>query len=406
MLKSCDIAIVGGGIVGNLIAHGILRRTTFSVRMFATEMISSEPSKTGLDARVIALAKRSVNELKALGCNFCKLTATPIRTIQVTDKGHTGFSELTADEFGLDEFGQVVSIHQLGRALHDALVGERFSLVAPTKVTHLQQQVDHVQLTTIDNEIYTAKLVIIADGGGNEYAQNIGWQYQQKDYQQHAIITNIETALAHNNVAYERFTTSGPVALLPYQTAHNGDTSANSFSVVWTCSPAQAESLLQATQPQFMQQLQQVIGWRQGKIKAMSTPLHYPLSLRWLSSPIAHRCVAVGNAAQTLHPIAGQGFNLGLRDAMTLLRCLKDSTARSDPGQLQILYQYKQSRFKDRQQTIGLTDTLVHLFANDYFSTTIGRNIGLTALDNCRTVKRAFVRATTGLSHNLNGSEY
>lgn len=409
MDNQSDIAIVGGGIVGNLIARGIQHHTDLSVRMFAAEQITAQPSPTGLDARVIALAKRSVDELCALNCDFSKLHATPIQTIQVTDKGHLGFSELHAKDFNLPEFGRVVSVHQLGLQLHDTILqqslshqkraSQNFSLVAPTRVTQVQQFDDHVALSTRDGKTYRAKLLIMADGGGNDYAQKLGFTFQHKDYQQHAIITNITTDRPHNNIAYERFTNAGPVALLPYVTSEQNSDNATSFSVVWTCTPEQAEELLTLDSSAFIRQLQTTMGWRQGKITTMSQPLSYPLALRWAPHPVTHRCVAVGNAAQTLHPIAGQGFNLGLRDAMTLVTCLKSC---QDPGNFSTLNDYKIRRQQDRKQTISLTDTLVHVFANDYFSTTIGRNLALAALDNCSLAKNAFVRRTTGLAYKFN----
>ncbi len=391
-----DIVIVGGGAVGHVIARGLLARTSFSVALVEANQYSASAHHPGFDARVIALAKRTVDELGGLGIDVSHAGAVPIRHIQVSDKGAAGLCQLNAADFHVDHFGKVVSLHQLGAALQIAPDTERFTLFCPLTVDTVERQQDGVTVTLSDGQQLSARLVVLADGGRSGLDEQLGFERREDDYGQTAVIVNALTQKPHDHKAYERFTSNGPLAFLPFDpglaSGHEND---QGFSVVWTVPPSKVDEVMALSDTDFIRQLQQEFGWRQGAITEVGERSAYPLILKQVAQPVTHRAVVCGNAAQSLHPIAGQGFNLGLRDAIGLVNTL---TGADDPGAFSVLRDYQQSRSQDKQATITLTDGLVRLFSNNNRGLIGLRNIGLVAMDNCPSLKQHFVRQTTGFA--------
>ena len=258
-------------------------------------------------------------------------------------------------------------------------------------------------------------MLVLADGGRSGLADQVGISKTVNDYHQTAIVFNVHTQLPHENRAYERFTQSGPLAFLPFDSEIDDiKASGNGFSVVWTVDTEAAKSLMALNQRAFIKALQEAFGYRQGKVLRVSELASYPLALTKAQQVASHRTVVVGNAAQALHPIAGQGFNLGLRDLSALVSVLQASaekhgehnsyeeksdtiaSANFDAGAFSITQHYANSRKNDRDNTIALTDTLVRTFSNQYFPTVIGRNVSLLALSMMPQAKKAFVKHTTG----------
>ncbi|MBU2979373.1 2-octaprenyl-6-methoxyphenyl hydroxylase [Alteromonas sp. C1M14] len=393
-----DVLIIGGGTVGSVVARGLLKHTSLSVTLIEANSYSHTPHHPGFDDRVIALSKRTVEELTDLGVKASSVGSVPIHHIQVSDKGAAGLCRLNAQDYQTDSFGEVVSLRRLGDALqlHDNTA--RFTLHCPAKVDQTSRTQNGVSVTLDNGTMITAKLLVLADGGRSFVHQQLGFERTVDDYQQTAIVVNALTAQPHHHRAYERFTHHGPVAFLPFN-PESADNTANAhgFSVVWTLPPAMAENMMSATDKAFIRELQQAFGWRQGAITQVGKRFSYPLSLQQTKQVFTHRAVVCGNAAQMLHPIAGQGFNLGLRDAVSLVSCLK---AKKDPGAFSVLSAYQQQRSKDKQTTISLTDGLVRLFSNDMPGLIAVRNVGLMAMDNCAYLKQQFVRQATGFARN------
>lgn len=421
-----DVVIVGGGIVGCVLAKGLSEQAGLSVTLVdaanplnaasssnstssADTADSSKVSRSSkaittfnplTDTRVIALARRTVNELSAMGVGLAELAKQnqgKIEHIEVSDKGGIGLTNLSCSEFGINTFGQVVSLSAL---THNVMSqSKQYQHIAPATVTHLTRKTDTTVVTLNNGSSINAKLLVIADGGRSSLAQQVGLTRHTDDYQQVAIIFNAHTSEPHHNKAYERFTKNGPVAFLPFDSEISGQVAkGKGFSVVWTVAKERAESLMQLSPGAFIHRLQQEFGYRQGRITAISEIGSYPLALSYTDALTTHRAVVVGNAAQALHPIAGQGFNLGLRDIITLVDTLKGVT---DPGEFNVLNEYTAKRSKDRAATITLTDTLVRTFSNRYFPLVAARNLALTALNVMPSAKRAFVQQTTGYGRRV-----
>ncbi|MCB4435050.1 2-octaprenyl-6-methoxyphenyl hydroxylase [Alteromonas sp. McT4-15] len=417
-MKSVDVVIVGGGIVGTVLAKGIAEQAGLQVTLIDAShpTINSSASSTFnpfTDTRVIALARRTVNELAQLGIEVDRLAKTlhgqvppDIKHIEVTDKGHIGLVDLSCDTFNIDAFGQVVSLSALTHLAAEA--GSSYNTIAPAKVTTVERHQAFTQVTLDNGDVIHTKLLVLADGGRSTLSQQVGISKTVTDYQQTAIVFNVHTQLPHNHKAYERFTESGPLAFLPFDSEINQTkASGNGFSVVWTVDTENANNLMAMDDTDFIDALQSAFGYRQGRILRVSQRSCYPLALVKAENVATHRTVVVGNAAQALHPIAGQGFNLGLRDIVALIEVLKTSSTKSetsefDAGAFAITHAYAKSRTADRDATVLLTDTLVRTFSNHHFPLVVGRNMALLTLGVLPNAKNAFVRQTTGYGHYKN----
>jgi len=398
-LNCIDVVIVGGGVVGNVLAKGLVESTDFSIALL-DEVAPDNHISPAQDKRVIALAQRTVDELHAFGIALEKLQQQnlgAIKHIEVSDKGWLGLTDLHCQDYGLDSFGQVVSLSALTKLVGESLTTSpesRFKHYQPVSVTSVTRVTDYAEVVLSSGETLHAKCVVLADGGRSPLSDSVGISRTTEDYGQTAIICNLHTAKPHEFSAFERFTNSGPLAFLPYDCDINGIVSQGTgFSVVWTVDSAQKDEILSLSDANFIHALQQAFGYRAGQILRVSDRVSYPLALRYAESITSHRVVLVGNAAQSLHPIAGQGFNLGLRDITGLVNTLASA---SDPGEYAVLQAYSQTRQKDRSATISLTDTLVRVFSNDYLPMVLGRNAALLGLSAIKSAKSAFVRQTTG----------
>ncbi|MEW9797262.1 2-octaprenyl-6-methoxyphenyl hydroxylase [Alteromonas sp. CYL-A6] len=391
-----DVIIIGGGVVGFTLARGLLNDTPYSVTLVDANPVpdNNETPHSGFDARIIALARRSADALSAYGINLGDAGATAIRHIEVSDQGRVGLCQLHADEHHLPAFGEVVSIRLLGQALFAAVKDNpAFTYVAPASVVDAVTTNDAATLTLDNDDALTSRLLVLADGGRSALGASLGFTRSVKSYGQTAIVCNIHCSEPLSGRAYERFTPEGPLAVLPFDSEINGQmTPGHGGSVVWTLETHNADKIMSLSDSAFIHALQDTFGYRQGRIIRVTPRLTYPLALASNTRVDGLRCVVVGNAAQTLHPIAGQGFNLGLRDCLSLIALLKQQPA--DAGQ--ITREYARVRRDDRQMTIGLTDTLVHVFANRHLPLVMARNGGLLGLELIPGIKDAFVRQTTG----------
>lgn len=345
----------------------------------------------GFDARAIALAQGTCQQLSAIGVwSVMANCATPITDIHVSDRGHAGSVNLNAKHYGVEALGQVVELHDAGQRLFSLLSkAPGVHLHCPARVVTVNRRADSASVTLDNGETLEARLLVAADGSNSTLAQACGIRWQRESYQQVGVIANITTSLPHGGRAFERFTEHGPLALLPMSKGRS--------SLVW-CHPIEKQAEVKGwSDEQFLFELQQAFGWRLGKMLQTGARHSYPLQLLTASGHISHRLALVGNAAQTLHPIAGQGFNLGLRDVMTLSETLAEAwQQQQDIGSYQILSRYQQRRQPDQRATVGITDGLVRLFANRYTPLVAGRNLGLMAMERIPPLRDAFTRRTLG----------
>lgn len=379
-VQNVDIAIVGGAMAGATLALALARLfgTEKPLSIALIEAHLPDNSHPGFDARSIAIAHGSIFELSRLGL-WPKLAhlGTAIKDIHVSDRGHFGMTELNASQFHLDALGQVVELERVGQVLFSELNKTQVKLYCPAKLSELIPDIDSHTLVLDSGERICAKLVVAADGLQSKVRSSFNLPITQVAFEQTAIIANLQTDKPHQHWAYERFTETGPLALLPMADSQGQPR----LSLVWALDDNRAQTMLNAPKAEFLAALQQAFGYRAGQFIDVSERHAYPLNLSYMPRLIHHRCVFIGNAAQTLHPIAGQGFNLGLRDVVSLLDVLQRALAQGeDIGGVAVTHGYLQAREADRNSTIRNIEFLVRGFSNQYWPLALGRNLGLRLL--------------------------
>lgn len=356
-----DLLIVGGGPVGLALALALADNG------LDMAVADARPAQAAADdPRILALSQGSRLTLERLGV-WASLAPTPILAIHVSQQGGLGRTRLAAADYGVPALGYVLAAGELARALGEAVAARGIPVLAGSPVTDLAPGAEDVLATLAGSHAgpRCARLVACAEGSVGEAAPDA----TTRDYGQHALITMAIPAKGHGNMAWERFTPGGPVALLPC-----GDRDA----VVHTAAPEEAEALLGLDDATYLERLAGHFGGRM-RFTAVEPRLRYPLGLRLRRTPVGRRTVWLGNAAQTLHPVAGQGFNLALRDVWSLAELLRRHPG--DPGDAPLLARYAAGRHLDRLGTIGFTDSLVRLFSNDSRMLRHARGTGLLALD-------------------------
>lgn len=386
------ILIVGGGMAGATLALAISSLSGGRVPVDVIEAHSPlDNSHPGFDARAIALAEGTAQQLQRIGVwQSIASGAEPINAVHVSDRGHAGVVNLHARDYRIAALGYVVELHEVGQKLFTLLHNAPGVRVhCPRKVVQVQRSADDATLQLDDGTLLRGQLLVAADGSHSTLAQACGMQWETQEYEQVAVIANIRTQQAHGGKAFERFTPQGPLALLPMRGGRS--------SLVWCHPQAQQEQVNAWSEAECRAELQRAFGWRLGAITHVGERHTYPLRLTTATRHISHRIALVGNAAQTLHPIAGQGFNLGLRDVMSLAETVVEAAARQqDVGRYAVLSRYEQRREPDQQATVALTDSLVRLFANSYTTLEVGRNLGLMTMNTLPLLRDGFARRTLG----------
>jgi len=393
MQQEYDIVIVGGGLAGNCLAF-MLKNT--GVRIAIVEAATREQlyvSPAG--DRALALAAGTVQILDALGLwQGINKTATAIKQIHISDQGHFGKTRLSAQKEHVEALGYVISARDIETHIANLVSESTIELITPARV---------VGLMSSDNEIFinlkqeteslniTAKLLVGADGGLSSVRQLMGITQNVTEYDQTALVTTIKSTLANNNTAFERFTASGPLALLPI--------GSHECSVVWTRKDEDANALMLGSEIDFIAELQQCFGYKLGQLSLTAPRRAFPLSLIRAERMVDGRTVIIGNAAHQLHPVAGQGFNLGFRDVVQLAeKLIKQHEINSDVGDEDFLKTYANTRKQDHDRTIEFTDIVVNVFSNEWLALITARNIGLTLLDYVPSVKTLLTRHAMGIA--------
>ncbi len=374
MAENYDIVIAGGGPVGAALALALGGRHRVAV-------LEARPHDRDVegDARTIALSYGSRLILERLGAWQPLADATPIHTITVTQQRRFGRVELSAADAGVPALGYVAGYVTLQRALSGAVAAGASDLLTDCAVRDFSSDAARVSVNAScggASRQFDARLAVLADGAEWPQLAHI----KERDYRQSALVCNVITEAPHQNRAFERFTPHGPLALLPAQ---------NGWSLVWTLDPARARELAAFDDAHFCAELHAAFGSQLGLFSAPGARRVFPLKLKYARRPVAPRVVLVGNAAQTLHPVAGQGFNLGLRDAWELARAVRNA---ADPGNAATLNAYFSERRFDRTATILFTDTLIRLFSNTIPLVDRLRGAGLAVLDSTQPAKNFLVR--------------
>lgn len=427
----CDIAIVGGGMVGAALALALARgqnscgqgscgqnegRDTAAsqplrIRIFdafplpyADAQATPAQLSPSYDARSTALSLGSRHICEQLGVwSALAPVVSPIKKIQISDRGHFGAARLDAAQEAVPALGYVAENRSLGQALIGPLRQQpQVAFYSPAEVVAAKSfeggnRIEYEQ----DGEVHccTARLLVIADGGRSGLREQLQIETDESSYQQCALIANLSLDRPHQHVAYERFTDQGPMALLPLTDDEQGRPRA---ALVWSVPLEQADELLHSDKQAFIQQLQQRFGFRAGRFIALGERHSYPLRLTLAREQIRSGIAVLGNAAHALHPVAGQGFNLALRGAMLLAQELLCAQAEQrELGSLDTLQRFRSQLGWDQTKTIGFSDKVTELFSNDRIDAVVARNLGLLGLELISPLKHALAESAMGLDMPL-----
>jgi 2-octaprenyl-6-methoxyphenol hydroxylase len=394
-----DLAIVGGGLVGASLALSLAPLGLRIALLEAVPPVQGEQHPS-FDERTTALANGTVRAFKTLGVwAAMERESAPIRKIHVSDQGRFGTARIDAAEQGLEALGYVVPNRVIGAALWQGLArAQGVEVIAPAQV--IANELDGATRTIRyesngASHALTARLVVAADGVRSVVREQAGIEADHLEYEQVALTAVMTTQRFHDYVAYERFTEDGPIAILPLTDGRCG--------MVWTRKPEDVSRLLALPDDEFLREFQAAFGFRLGRFVRIGQRASYNLMLSRSDRHIAQRLAVVGNAAQGLHPIAGQGFNLGLRDAMSLAEVIADQrvAGQLDAGDADLLQAYADWRETDRRRIVQFTDGLVRLFSSPLGVLRGLRSLGLLAFDVLPPAKSALARLSVGAAERV-----
>lgn len=393
---SCDVLICGGGMVGASLACAL---STLPLRVAMVEAVPfGSTSQPSFDDRTIALSRTSQRILQTVGVwPVVASDSCPIRAIHVSERGRLGSAVISAAGQGVGELGYVVANRAIGEALWDRLAqADNVAVYSPAVATMARVHPDHVEVMTRSGDAQTAinaRLLVVADGARSGLRQLLGIAATERDYGQTAVVGNVAVSGTTDPfTAYERFTPDGPVALLPFREGGRAFVMASPHEA--------ARQAMALGEEAFLDLLQSAFGQRLGRFTRLGRRAAYPLSLVQAQRLTVPRSVVIGNAAHGLHPVAGQGYNLGLRDVAALAELIAQAVrAEADPGKPSVLQSYVGWRRNDQRNVVTFTDGLIRLFELPLAGT--GRGLGLMVFDMLPGAKRALARQTMGMAGRM-----
>ena len=432
--KHFDIVISGGGLSGSLMALSLADLTKADGSLLSIAIVeANKPEVTVLkehktspqkntsplfDDRVLALSHASAKYLESVGVwQHISFDACAIEKIDISDRGHYGKARIEAQEHGVSALGYVIAMAKIGEGQLKVLATKKnvqwFSPDTITdidwqpsnvgtseQITELNKELSnkdgksHVNVTLSSDRVLQTSLLLACDGANSPCRKLAKIDISKSDYHQVALIANVATEKSHCNKAFERFTEFGPIAMLPLVSLNKMQ---NRCSLVWTMSAEQSEQLLSLNDDEFSEQLEWAFGSWLGAITQVGKRDVYPLILLQAKQQTYHRLALIGNASHTIHPIAGQGFNLGLRDVELMASLIaKQLQNQADIGSFTLLNEYSLKRAQDQKQIITLTDSLVTLFSNQLPPLVAGRNTGLKIMNYFKPLKQTLVNKLMG----------
>lgn len=398
MKPDYDIVVIGGGLAGASMAAAFAD-TSLRIAMIEAQTMGSS-NQPSYDDRTTTLAygSKRIFDGMAVWPQINREQICPIKHIHISDQGHFGLTHLSAEEANLEALGYVVVNRVLGQALYDRLkAAENIHIVSPASVSEIRIGDEEAQCDIEqagNRKTVSARLLVLADGGRSGLREKLGIELEETPYRQTAITAHVTPEKFHEYTAYERFTSSGPLAVVPLSGQRCG--------IVWTTEDSNAETITDLTDEAFLQKLGDRFGHRLGEFVRVGKRNAYSLALSRAREQIRPRLVLIGNAAHGVHPVAGQGFNLGLRDAATLAQVVVEADQKGgDIGDMSILNRYMDWRRRDNLMVPAFTHGLIKLFSNDFPPLVVARNIGLMGVDLFPTIKRRFTRRTSGLHGRL-----
>lgn len=392
-----DIVVLGAGMAGASLVHMLQPALARGLTLTLIDRqplqwdgdISQRPPS--FDGRATALSYGTQQMLQQLGVwQHMAARACAIEHIQVSDQGRFGQAHLHASEQNTEALGYIVENAVIGQGLLNGLQQPGVTLMAPAEVTAVQMNEGGALLTFADGSRLQTGLLIMADGARSPLASQLGIQHERTAYGTHALVTQVEVDRAHDHWAYERFSSDGPIAFLPLQS--------HQFAVVWTLDDSLIDEVMALPDEQLLARLQAQIGYRLGRLLRAGKRAAYPLALVKSKEQVRRSLVLLGNAAHSLHPVAGQGFNLAIRDTAMLAEHLNKAWAAGQPlGDLALLLAYAQQQQTDQRNTIGASDLLPRLFGSSSPAISLLRDAGLLALAAMPVTRRLFTRHAMGL---------
>jgi 2-octaprenyl-6-methoxyphenol hydroxylase len=406
--KEYDLVIAGGGLVGGsfaLLLNALPGQRQLRILLVDSSTLSNQAVSTGrpYDARSTALSwgSRLIFQQAGLWDSLAS-GLTAIRDIHISDKGYAGAARLHSDDMHVEALGYVAENTHLNHVITGALISSaHIAVCAPASIVEVKPVQEGVQLRVETGNQAVAhissRLLVIADGGRSSLCEQLGITLTRKPYGQHALISNISFEKPHQSWAFERFTETGPLAVLPLPDIDGK----HRASLVWTLADSQVAEIMALPDTAFLAALQQRFGYRLGELTRVGERALYPLSLTLANEQIRPGVVLLGNVAHTLHPVAGQGLNLALRDARELAQMITQAVVSGSTeriGDYQWLQRYVQRQQRDQQQTVYFSDQVTRLFSNTNPLLVLGRNLGLLGMDLLPPAKQWFGRQAMGMT--------
>lgn len=396
-IAQTDMVVLGAGMVGASLVHmmGPALQRGMSLTLVDRQPLNwdGDPGSRppSFDGRATALSYGTRQMLQQLGIwPLIAERACAIEHIQVSDQGRFGQTHLHASEQNTDALGYIVENAVLGYGLLHNIQQPGVTLKAPALVADVQMNAAGARLTFDDGSQLQTALLVMADGARSPLAARLGIQHQREEYGTHALVTQVEVDRAHEHWAYERFSSDGPIAFLPLRSNH--------FCVVWTLNNDLIDEVMALPEAELLARLQQQIGYRLGRLLRAGERQSYPLALVRSHEQVRRSLVLLGNAAHSLHPVAGQGFNLAIRDTAMLAEHLNRAWATATPlGDLAMLQDYERRQQQDQFYTIGASDVLPKAFGSSSLLVGAARDAGLLALSALPVARRLFTRHAMGL---------
>jgi 2-polyprenylphenol 6-hydroxylase len=388
--EQADVVIIGGGMVGLGLASALNNR---ELKVLVLERQEAHPRYSlGRDCRVSAIVAGNVEVLQGLGIWPYVRDAEAIRGMKVWDDQHAGSIRFDAAEIGEETLGHIVENSKLQAAMQQALAAaENVEVRCPVEVESVRWGVEQAQVRLRDGRQITTPLVVGADGGHSWLRRHMGIGVQARAYHQQGIVATIRPELAHRGMAFQRFLPTGPLALLPLPDGL--------CSIVWSADDNEAERLMALPDTAFAEELYLSFGPLLGRILEVGERAAFPLRMQLASHLVRPRLALVGDAAHTIHPLAGLGVNLGLRDAMVLAQEIVDAKRfREDWGDLAVLDRYLKARLPDLLSVMGSMEALHQLFTRQMPLLPDIRGLGMRLVGNSGPCKRLLMRNSTGLA--------
>ena len=393
MTASSDIIVAGSGVVG-LTAAAVLAKQGYAVTVVDARASAPLWQREHYDQRVVALTRASQRLLQQLGVweGIALRRLSPYTAMQVWDGQGSGMIQFAAADIAEPDLGHIVELSAIEAALQSLLQQLKVNVLRGKKVSRAEAGADDTLITLDDGQMLRAKLLIAADGAQSGLREQAGIGLQERDYDHHALVAQIHCQQPHQQTAWQRFTEHGPLALLPLADAHQ-------CSIVWSQPPAQTEAALALTDDVFSAALTHAFESRLGALTVQTKRLSFPLKMRHAERYLGERLLLLGDAAHTMHPLAGQGLNLSLADVAALQTVLATAKQRQlDPGLRAVLRPFERARRADNTLMLAVVGGFRSLFARTELPAVVARNLGMSLLNEHSHAKAWLTRRALGLS--------